>query len=284
MARSTRSWQPCSQRRSRHRPPADDLKDRSIDEIEYEKIYRLEGEYWWYRALRDRIHALLDRYAPGFRSLLDAGCGTGGVLEDLRARHPSAHLVGLDSSAYALERCRTRGLDLLVRASINDLSLRSRSFDVVTSHDVLYFEGIDDERAVGELARVLAAGGVLVLNLPAFEFLRGAHDEFVKTRRRYTRSEVLKLVGGAGLEVLRATYWNAALFPAVALVRRLRRSRAQASESDLRPIPAWANRLLHGLLRLEAAWLRHRTLPFGTSVLCVARKPRDAAGARAHGR
>ena len=216
---------------------------------------------------------MLDTHARGFRSLLDAGCGTGGVLDELRVRHPNARLVGLDFSPHALEHCRTRGLGLLVRASVNDLGLRSGAFDVVTSHDVLYFEGIDDERAVAEFARVLTPGGVLVLNLPAFEFLRGAHDEFVKTRRRYTRTDVLRLAHGAGLEVLQATHWNAVLFPAVALVRRLRKSRAQTSQSDLRPISPRVNRLLYGFLRLEAAWLRHGSLPFGTSVLCVARKP-----------
>ena len=93
------------------------------------------------------------------------------------------------------------------------------------------------------------------------------------TRRRYTRTDVLRLAHGAGLEVLQATYWNAVLFPAVALVRRLRKSRAQTSQSDLRPISPRVNRLLYGFLRLEAAWLRHGSLPFGTSVLCVARKP-----------
>jgi SAM-dependent methyltransferase len=182
----------------------------------------------------------------------------------------------LDSSPQALERCRARGCRLLARASVNDIGLRSGSFDVVTSHDVLYFEGVDDQRAMAEFARVLAAGGVLVLNLPAFEFLRGAHDEFVSTRRRYTRGDVARLVCGAGLEVVRTTYWNAALFPAVAVVRRLRKTRTQTPESDLRPIPAALNRVLYALLRLEAAWLRYGPLPFGTSVLCIARKPQRA--------
>ena len=247
-----------------------------MDAVEYEKMYRFEESYWWYRALRDRIDLALDAYAPGFHSLLDAGCGTGGVLLHLRERSASLRLVGLDLSAQALERCRARRLPLLARASVNDVAFRSACFDVVTSHDVLYFEAIDDERALAELSRVLAAGGILVLNLPAFECLRGAHDDFVKTRRRYTRADVVRLVRASGLEVVRATYWNAVLFPAIALVRRLRRSRAQVPESDLRPIAGWLNRMLYGLLRLEASWLRRGTLPFGTSVFCVARKPRHS--------
>jgi SAM-dependent methyltransferase len=236
-------------------------------------MYRLEEGYWWYRGLRDRIAFLLDAHAPHFQSLLDAGCGTGGVLHRLRELRPQARLVGLDASPFALRRCRSRGFRLLARASVNEPGFRSESFDVVTCNDVLYFEGVDDERALAELARVVAPGGVLVLNLPAFEFLRGAHDEFVSTRRRYTRSDVARLVVGAGLRVVRITYWNAALFPVVALVRQLRKTRKHTLESDLRPISATLDRLLYALLRLEAVWLRYGSLPFGTSVLCVARKP-----------
>jgi SAM-dependent methyltransferase len=238
-------------------------------------MYRLEDGYWWYRALRDRIVAALDAYAPEARSFLDAGCGTGGVLADLRRRRPGARFVGLDASPHALERCRRRALPCLARGSVNDLPFDSAAFGVITCHDVLDFEGIDDRRALAEFARVLEPHGVLVLNLPAFEFLRGAHDEFVKTQHRYRRREVEELARGAGLEVLRATYWNAALFPVVALVRRLRRTRAATHESDLRSIARSLDRLLYGLLRIEAAWLRRRPLRFGTSVFCVAR--RDAA-------
>jgi SAM-dependent methyltransferase len=242
-------------------------------------MHRLEDEHWWYRALRDRIDIALDRWAPGFRSLLDAGCGTGGVLQHLQERRPEARLIGFDLSPDALRRCRSRGFAALARASVNDVAFRSAAFDVVTSHDVLYFEGIDDERAIAELTRVLAPGGILVLNLPAFEFLRGAHDEFVRGRRRYTRREVEMFLRDAGLDVLTATYWNAPLMPAVAVVRRLRRHRAHAAESDLRPLPRWLNRLLYALVRLEAVWLRSGTLPFGSSVLCVAGKPKLAARA-----
>jgi SAM-dependent methyltransferase len=249
------------------------LGEAPIDHVEYEKMYRLEERYWWYRALRDRIVWLLDAYAPRARTFLDAGCGTGAVLQELRRRRPGARFVGLDLSPHALERCRMRSLPLLVRASVNDLPIRSGVFDVVTSQDVLYFEGIDDHRTLAEFARVLGAEGTLVLNLPAFELLRGAHDEFVKGRRRYTVAEVGELLRGAGFLLLFASYWNAALFPAVALVRRLRRTRAETRESDLRPLPDGLNRIFYALLRIEAAWLRHGTLPFGTSVLAVARKP-----------
>jgi len=243
-------------------------------------MHRLEDEHWWYRSLRDRIDIALDRWAPGCRCLLDAGCGTGGVLRHLRERRPDARLFGFDLSPDALRRCRSRGFADLARASVNDVAFRSAAFDVVASHDVLYFEGIDDDQAVGELARVLAPGGILILNLPAFEFLRGAHDEFVRTRRRYTRTAVAGLIADAGLELLAATYWNAPLFPAIAAVRWMRRHRDAVPESDLRAVKPWLNRVLYAVVRLEARWLRFGTVAFGTSVFAVARKPNDVPNPR----
>jgi SAM-dependent methyltransferase len=238
-------------------------------------MYRLEDRYWWYRALRDRVVALLDRYAGDARTFLDAGCGTGRLLQELRRRHSDVRSVGVDLSPHALARCRARSLRDLSRGSVNELPLRSGAFDVVTSDDVLYFDGVDDRRALAEFARVLRPGGMLVVNLPAFEFLRGAHDAFVSGRRRYTREHLTELLAGAGFRILYASYWNAALFPAVAIARRLRRTRGGARESDLRPLPQVWDSFFYALLKVEGAWLRRGTLPFGTSVLAAARKPPD---------
>src|SRR5262249_38126052 len=155
-----------------------------------------------------------DVHAREARSFLDAGCGTGAMLQSLRQRRPEARVVGLDLSPFALERSRRRAAPHLVRGSIDELPIRSATFDVVTSHDVLYFEGIDDHEALCEFARVLVVDGTLILNLPAFDWLRGAHDDFVSGRRRYTREAIEALLSAAGFDVLFVSYWNAVLFPA----------------------------------------------------------------------
>jgi SAM-dependent methyltransferase len=241
-----------------------------MERVEYEKMYSFERDYWWYRGLHRLVRNGVRDHARGFRSLLDAGCGTGGLLRQLRAEHPRARLVGIDFSQDGLGFCRENGLETLARCSVNDIGFRSGSFDVVTSQDVLCVEGIDEARAVGEIHRVLRDGGVLILNLPAFEFLRGAHDRFVSLRRRFTRGDVQALLQAKGFEIVWISYWNAILFPIVLVLRLL--SRRGARESDVRPLaPVW-NRFLARILEAEAAWLRRGTLPVGTSVFCVARK------------
>lgn len=240
---------------------------------EFQKIYEMEGHYWWYRGLRVLTRDAIDRYAPRCTSLLDAGCGTGGLLAELGSGHTGCRRVGVDLSREAVEFCHRRELREILCASLNEIALKSSSFDVITCTDVLYMDGIDERCAVNEIHRLLRPGGVLIVNVAAFEFLRGSHDRFVRTRHRFRRGEAIALLREAGFEIQKASYWNATLFPVVALIRLVRGHRAAATESDLRPIAPAMNRVLTMMVGLEARWLRRWSLPFGTSVFCVARKP-----------
>jgi hypothetical protein len=113
----------------------------------------------------------------------------------------------------------------------------------------------------------------LILNLAAFEFLKGAHDRAVDVDRRYTRRQVRALLEGANFEIERISYWNAALTPPIALLRWLSRRRPSADErSDFRPLPSFVNTALRTLAALELRASRHLSLPFGTSIFAVARK------------
>ena len=67
-------------------------------------------------------------------------------------------------------------------------------FDIVLSLDVLAFRGVDEQSAIGEMYRVLRPGGSLIINVPAFDFLRGSHDAAVSQIRRYTRPQLAALL------------------------------------------------------------------------------------------
>jgi SAM-dependent methyltransferase len=207
--------------------------------------------------------------------LLDAGCGSGGMLARLRREFPRADLSGIDESEHAIELCRERNTGArLVRAGVHELPFPDAAFDVVLSLDVWVNEGVDDALAAHETHRVLRPGGKLILNLAALEFLRGSHDEAVGAVRRYTRPQVKALLAGANFEIERLTYWNAALTPPIALVRWLSRMRRQSQppRSDFRSLPPFVNAALKQLAALELNTSRHLSLPFGTSLFAVARK------------
>ena len=234
----------------------------------------VEDHYWWYQALRSQVAAALEPAAPDF-SLLDAGCGTGGMLKVLREKFPAAALTGIDRSSHAVELTAARGTGAnLSIASVEELPFPENSFDFVVSLDVLTAIGLDDSLAAHEFYRVLRPGGRLILNLAALEFLKGAHDCAVDADRRYTRRQVRALLEGAQFTVERMSYWNATLTPPIALARWLSRARLRTDKarSDFRAIPPMVNSVLRRIATLELSASRHVSLPFGTSVFAVARK------------
>ncbi len=241
---------------------------------EHDIMRAVEDRYWWYQALRQHVASVIGSSAPKF-SLLDAGCGSGGMLAALRQRFPQAELSGIDAFERGVELTADRGLDArLTVASVHELPYPNNSFDFVLSLDVWSHADVDDALAAHETLRVLRHGGRLILNLAAFEFLKGAHDHATDVVRRYRRPEVRALLEGAGFIIERLTYWNLSLMPLIALARWLSRRRIARDEarSDFRPLPPVVNTALKGIAALELSASRHLSLPFGTSVLAVARK------------
>ncbi|OAI58038.1 hypothetical protein AYO49_06065 [Verrucomicrobiaceae bacterium SCGC AG-212-N21] len=250
-----------------------------MNEHEYALMRHVEDSHWWYSELRESVVAIVKDELAGRDDarILDAGCGTGGMMEVLRRESPSWRLTGLDFSPQAIEHTRMRGFASLTQGSVNALPFADAFFDVVLSLDVLYFEGVDDMKAIAESHRVLKPGGMLVLNLPAFDVLRGQHDVAVKGVRRYTPGRVRNLLATAGLECLRVHCWNLWLFVPILCWRMLSRlfqpREVSQARSDLANPPACLNTLLTSIGRFDMGLCRVLRSPLGTSVQAIARKP-----------
>ena len=143
---------------------------------EHDVMRSVEDHYWWYQALRSHVADSIKPRDPNF-SLLDAGCGTGGMLGTLRQKFPLAELTGVDESEHAVELTAARNANAtVISACVHELPFPENAFDYVLSIDVWSHAGVDDALAAHETHRVLRPGGRLILNLAAFEFLKGAHD------------------------------------------------------------------------------------------------------------
>jgi SAM-dependent methyltransferase len=208
--------------------------------------------------------------------LLDCGCGTGANLRFLREFGTA---FGIDLTGRGLEFAAHNGNRRLARASVAHIPCLSGSIDVALSFDVLYCLKDDDEqRAIAEMYRVLRAGGALVVNVAALDMLKGDHSALMSEVRRYTRRQLSDKLEAAGFRIERITYTNAAIFPVTAGVRAIQRLRGVKAEGGLRGDfyvpPAPINTLFAGALALEASLInRGINMPFGSSVLCLARKP-----------
>ena len=249
---------------------------------EHDAMYESETVLWWYVALREYVLdwlRLTETTPRPVLTLLDAGCGTGGMLARLA---PFGVAVGVDLSPHAVRIAHHRRGCVVAQGSLTALPFPDATFDAAVSLDVISDAGVEIEAAaLDELYRALKPGGRLLLNLPAFTSLAGEHDVAVRTARRYVTKEARALVEAHGFHVERCSYWNMTLTPAIWLVRRLSRRKpldAESAHSDITPPAAPVNRALLGIARLERRLL-HRVprLPFGSSLLIVARKERTTA-------
>ena len=261
---------------------------------EYRRMAAVEDQMWFYRALHAHVERELvtgfgeatglpvrtqkssvvegtRREGPGSpREILDAGCGTGGLIRRLETRHPAWTWTGVDVEPLACELAGSRCTSRIVAGSLTALPFADDAFDAVVCSDVLYH--LDDEGgALREIFRVLRPGGIVVINVPAHRWLWSYHDVTVHGRRRYERAGLTKILRAARFEVGQITHWNTLALPLVVVRRKL--LPAPRSGSDVRLYPRPVEALFFTGTRLENIWLRRvGPLPFGSSLLAKARK------------
>jgi SAM-dependent methyltransferase len=249
---------------------------------------------WWFAALHANLallHARMGSRTAG-RMLLDAGCGTGGLLARLSATlpdgaapnggmpnggmpnggMPNGGMIGLDADRFACERARAKSGRPVCAGSVDALPFADGAFGAIVSADVLCHDGVDEQAALAQFHRCLCDRGILILNLPAYDWLMSAHDRAVANVRRYTRRKVVLLLEGAGFRPLFVSYWNTFLFPLMVLTRKLLPSGAGAASDVKLQAPA-VEALCRAATGLEHALLgRLWRLPFGGSVIAAAVK------------
>lgn len=204
--------------------------------------------------------------------MLDFGCGAGDMLPVLER---FGEVRAVDGDAEAVEVCRERGHDGVMHVPPGTaLPFDDQSFDLVTSLDVIE-HAADDVGALRELHRVLRPGGHLFVTVPAFQSLWGDQDEISRHYRRYRSTDLSCALEQAGFTVRRTTYFNTFLFPPIAAVRLARRvvrpPSAERTDFDVGG-RGRLGRVLARVFAAEAPLIARGRLPFGVSLLAVARR------------
>lgn len=245
------------------------IKDK-MQKYLYQDLYALEETHWWHKAKRNLVSSFIKKYIGKNRvKILDVGCGTGKNVETFAKLGES---WGLDSSREAILFCKKRGIKNLIKGSVENIPGKKEYFDFITALDVL--EHVDDEKALIEIKRVMKKSGILIVNVPAFSILWSKWDEVLHHKRRYTKTQLNKVIAAAGFKTLKITYIYSFLFIPVLLIRTLKKLVFKDYyPSDFKLSNPLINNVMGILCSIERMIIFiDKTIPFGTSLLLVAQK------------
>lgn len=247
-----------------------------MDEASYDRYLQETGD--WLKTARSKLLGqLVERHRGATRGLelLEVGAGAGQNLDTL-ARFGRVDAIEINPLGREAIAARQVARDVFAEPVPFELD---RRYDVVCALDVIEHLA-DAEKAVRWMAGMLRPGGILVLTVPAYQWLYSDHDRALGHHRRYTRSSLLATLP-AGLEVRAAAYFTHLVFPlavAARLAWSLRRigSREPPAKQPS-PRDGWAARMLARVQDVELAMIARGYRPaFGLSAFVVAELPRVA--------
>ncbi len=246
-----------------------------LDERYFDVMATQAQVHWWYRARRALVGQMLAGELPAGATVIDVGCGTGDNLPALEAA-AGGPVVGVELSPYAVRHApRSGGGGVRVGvARAERLPFPDACADLVTSMDVI--EHLDDDAALADYRRVLRPGGKLLLTVPAYQWLWSDHDRWAAHLRRYSRATLVAAVERGGFRPRRVTYFNSFLVPPAAILRRTpARHLVKGEQDEVGAASPTVDRVMTGLATLERRWARHRPVPFGLSIACLADRPEN---------
>ncbi|MFZ2455272.1 MAG: class I SAM-dependent methyltransferase [Candidatus Altiarchaeia archaeon] len=239
-----------------------------MDKQEYYDMYTAEERHWWFKGRRTMYLSVLNRFFRSCKDLdiLDFGCGTGRNIEELRKY---GKVTGVDISQDSYYLCKKRGLDIRLVDILKDdaKDILNDRFDLITCFDVL--EHLQDAgKTVGRLGDFLTDGGYILATVPAHPFLWSNHDVILQHKRRYEKKGLREEFEKNNFEVVFISYYNSLIFP-VALMRQIinpRRTSTAGTDIGL------LNSILPPFYVLESRLAALGAMPFGVSLICLARK------------
>jgi SAM-dependent methyltransferase len=246
--------------------------------VEYQRMFEVEQKLWWYQALHGRVLRQIKKRFPlqvKDVRVLDAACGTGGLLHFLR-KEGFHRLTGFDYSGHALDFSADRELDV----SFGDLRhvddfRPGETFDVICCNDALYF--LSENEIVDALKAFRARlnkNGLIIINIHAFEVFSGTHDLAVGSSRRFERADFQRYAKAAALKIRDHTYWPFVLSLPILVIRKWQRYKIslghvkmENTESDVRYPGDLINTLLGWIIKAENLLIARA--PFGSSLFLV---------------
>ncbi len=251
-----------------------------INYDEYRMMYEAEEKLWWYRILHEKVlKEIQNRFQENKQiKILDAGCGTGGLMSFL-IKHGYSNIQGFDYSADAVSFCKERNLNVQQTDITNFESVFEKdSFDVVVNDDVVYqFNNSTITNIFRTFQSIIKSDGIIITNNNAFNIFYGTHDIAVGGKQRFTLSDFEKIFSNLQLKITHYTYWSVLLSPLILAVRLMQQMQLKLKLIDLKNIKSdvtvpsdFVNAFFYQVVKLEERLFSKGF--FGSSLFLVLRK------------
>lgn len=240
-----------------------------MEDLIYPVFYTIEKEHWWFSARKTILMDFMAKRLPPSPTmkLLDVGCGTGALLEEFTTRF-DAH--GIEPSQAAVEFCRKRGL-MTVKVGVLKQHPVAEKVDIMTLLDVV--EHIEDDgQLLLDAYQRITSDGYILITVPAYQWMWSNHDVVLHHKRRYSRESLRVLVKDAGFDIVHLTHFNTIFFPLAVVKRLLTRFLHLRERDEYNVPPKLINAALRSIFALERLVVPGFSLPFGLSLLCLAKK------------
>jgi SAM-dependent methyltransferase len=251
-----------------------------LNKQEYQAMFEVEDQLWWYKILHKKVidNILIKFETTKEISILDAGCGTGGLLLNLQ-KAGFNNIFGFDFNQNAVDFTNSRGFKVMQQdiTKLEGMYLPN-TFDVIICNDVLYqFEENEIIAIIKNLAFFLKSNGIIISNNNAFEVFRGTHDIAVGSKKRFTKTDFKSYIENQNLQISFSTYWSFLLSPIILSVRLIQKLQLKLGliniekiTSDLAMPSVLLNKIFFNIVKIEEKVSNY--FPFGSSLFLVLEK------------
>jgi SAM-dependent methyltransferase len=251
-----------------------------INYEEYKAMYEAEEKLWWYKVLHEKVlKEIQQKFGKNKQiQILDAGCGTGGLMSFL-IKNGYQNIQGFDYSEDAVSFCKERSL-IVQQIDITDFDkvFENEIFDVIINNDVVYqFENTTIKKIFLIFQNKLKSAGILITNNNAFNLFYGTHDIAVGGKQRFSLSDFEYILKEIPFKIIYHSYWSWVLSPLILGVRLLQQFQLKFDFIDLKKIKSdvvvpsdFINNLLYRIVKLEEKILKKGF--FGSSLFMVLEK------------
>ena len=247
-------------------------------------LFRIEDNSWWFQYRVEVISRLAEKYLSKEQEVFDIGGGNG--YTSVYLQRQNWKMVLLEPSFAECRNAKKRGVEKVVCNVLNPSDFPAESITQAVLLDVL--EHIEDDKCMlRQLYSSLCKGGGIILTVPAYRCLWSSEDDAAGHFRRYRRGEIVQCMVDAGFHVEYSTYIFSFLWLPILILRAyaekigLLKRASERSEDERKKIQdkqfqhpgCIADWILGRLEKLEETRiLAGKDMPFGSSVLIVARK------------